>query len=60
MNQGLIFVVDGNDKERIYEAKDELMRILDEDRLRDAVLMILANKQVNNKIMKVNIFIHIS
>lgn len=45
--QGLIFVVDSNDKERIFEAKEELMRMLGEDELRDAVLLIFANKQVN-------------
>jgi len=44
--QGLIFVVDSNDKERIFEAKEELMRMLGEDELRDAVLLIFANKQV--------------
>lgn len=43
--QGLIFVVDSNDRERISEAKDELMRMLTEDELRDAVLLIFANKQ---------------
>ncbi|CAG9819439.1 unnamed protein product [Phaedon cochleariae] len=43
--QGLIFVVDSNDRERITEAKDELMRMLAEDELRDAVLLIFANKQ---------------
>ena len=44
---GLIFVVDSNDKERIGEAKDELSRMLGEDELRDAVLLVFANKQVN-------------
>ncbi|XP_022700036.1 ADP-ribosylation factor 1 isoform X1 [Varroa jacobsoni] len=43
--QGLIFVVDSNDRERIGEAKEELMRMLAEDELRDAVLLIFANKQ---------------
>lgn len=43
--QGLIFVVDSNDRERISEAKDELMRMLSEDELRDAVILIFANKQ---------------
>ncbi|KAH1003065.1 hypothetical protein HUJ05_011011 [Dendroctonus ponderosae] len=43
--RGLIFVVDSNDRERIGEAKDELMRMLAEDELRDAVLLIFANKQ---------------
>jgi small GTP-binding protein len=44
--QGLIFVVDSNDRERISEARDELMRMLSEDELRDAVLLVFANKQV--------------
>lgn len=64
--QGLIFVVDSNDKERIFEAKEELMRMLGEDELRDAVLLIFANKQVNiykhnhfYKIYNVHIFYNI-
>lgn len=43
---GLIFVVDSNDRERIGEAREELMRMLAEDELRDAVLLVFANKQV--------------
>ncbi|CAJ1072463.1 ADP-ribosylation factor 1-like [Xyrichtys novacula] len=43
--QGLIFVVDSNDRERIAEAREELMRMLAEDELRDAVLLVFANKQ---------------
>ena len=43
---GLIFVVDSNDRERITEAREELMRMLAEDELRDAVLLVFANKQV--------------
>lgn len=46
--QGLIFVVDSNDRERIGEAREELMRMLAEDELRDAVLLIFANKQVSS------------
>lgn len=42
---GLIFVVDSNDRERISEAQDELMKMLNEDELRDAVLLVFANKQ---------------
>lgn len=49
--QGLIFVVDSNDRERIGEAREELMRMLAEDELRDAVLLIFANKQVINNII---------
>lgn len=43
--QGLIFVVDSNDRERIGEAREELSRMLNEDELRDAVLLVFANKQ---------------
>ena len=43
--QGLIFVVDSNDRDRISEARDELHRMLNEDELRDAVLLVFANKQ---------------
>ncbi|CAL5326200.1 unnamed protein product [Camellia sinensis] len=43
--QGLIFVVDSNDRERILEARDELHRMLNEDELRDATLLVFANKQ---------------
>ena len=43
---GLIFVVDSNDRERVNEAREELMRMLAEEELRDAVLLIFANKQV--------------
>lgn len=44
---GLIFVVDSNDRERVNEAREELMRMLAEDELRDAVLLVFANKQVS-------------
>lgn len=43
--QGLIFVVDSNDRERIGEAREELNRMLNEDELRDAVLLVFCNKQ---------------
>ena len=43
---GLIFVVDSNDRERVQEAKDELSRMLGEDELREATLLVFANKQV--------------
>ena len=43
--QGLIFVVDSNDRERVGEARDELHRMLNEDELRDALLLVFANKQ---------------
>ncbi|VDP40997.1 unnamed protein product [Soboliphyme baturini] len=43
--EGLIFVVDSNDRERADEARKELVNMLSEDELRDAVLLIFANKQ---------------
>ncbi|CAO3691773.1 unnamed protein product [Rhizopus microsporus] len=43
--QGIIFVVDSNDRDRISEARDELQRMLNEDELRDALLLVFANKQ---------------
>ncbi|XP_071492105.1 uncharacterized protein [Diadema antillarum] len=43
--QGLIFVVDSNDRERMDEAKEELARIMGEEALKEAVLLIFANKQ---------------
>ncbi|KAI9225137.1 ADP-ribosylation factor [Blastocladiella britannica] len=43
--QGIIFVVDSADRERIGEARDELQHMLNEDELRGASLLVLANKQ---------------
>nr|AAA64266.1 ADP-ribosylation factor [Candida albicans] len=43
--QGIIFVVDSNDRDRINEAREELQSMLNEDELKDAVLLVLANKQ---------------
>ncbi|XP_076930294.1 ADP-ribosylation factor-like [Bidens hawaiensis] len=43
--QGLIFVIDSNDQDRITEARDELHRILNEDALREATILVFANKQ---------------
>jgi len=43
--EAIIFVVDANDRERITEARDELNRMLNEDELRDALLLVFANKQ---------------
>lgn len=43
--QGLIFVVDSNDRERMTESAEELTKMLSEDELKDAALLVLANKQ---------------
>mmetsp|Transcript_74134 Transcript_74134/g.103058 ORF Transcript_74134/g.103058 Transcript_74134/m.103058 type:complete len:182 (-) Transcript_74134:44-589(-) len=42
---GVIFVVDSNDKDRVANARDELHKMLAEDELRDAILLVFANKQ---------------
>ena len=42
----VIFVVDCDDRDRIAEAKKELHQMLQEEDLRDAYLLVLANKQV--------------
>ncbi|KAK2517221.1 hypothetical protein Q9233_013249 [Columba guinea] len=44
-HRGLIFVVDSNDRERVQESAEELQKMLQEDELRDAVLLVFANKQ---------------
>ncbi|KAJ3278704.1 hypothetical protein HDU76_009789, partial [Blyttiomyces sp. JEL0837] len=43
--QGIIFVIDSQDRDRILEARDELEKLLSDDELRDAALLIFANKQ---------------
>lgn len=43
--QGVIFVVDSNDRERVGEARDELQRMLNEVELEKALLLVFANKQ---------------
>ncbi|KAG0016734.1 hypothetical protein BGZ81_011070 [Podila clonocystis] len=43
--QGIIYVVDSNDRDRAGEAREELMHLLQDDELRDAVLLVFANKQ---------------
>jgi ADP-ribosylation factor protein 1 len=43
--QGLIFVVDSNDRDRAEDAKAELDKLLSEDELREATLLVFANKQ---------------
>nr|AEE63207.1 unknown [Dendroctonus ponderosae] len=42
---GIIFVVDSNDRERIAEAEQELHNMLDEEELRNSILLVFANKQ---------------
>ena len=50
--QGIIFVVDSNDRERAEDAREELHRMLNEPELSEAVLLVFANKQDLPKAMK--------
>ena len=57
----IIFVVDSNDRERVDDtsgadnsAKEELQRMLAEDELREAVLLVFSNKQDLPNAMSVN------
>ncbi|KAH7108448.1 ADP-ribosylation factor family-domain-containing protein [Auriculariales sp. MPI-PUGE-AT-0066] len=43
--QGLVFVVDSQDRDRIDEAKNELQRILGDREMKDCLLLVFANKQ---------------
>jgi len=43
--QRLVFVVDSNDRERAGEASEELQKMLREEELKDAVVLVFANKQ---------------
>merc|ERR1712154_221065 len=42
---GLIYVVDSSDRDRVEDAKEELTKMLNEDEMRDAALLVFANKQ---------------
>ena len=42
---GLIFVIDSSDSERIKDCKDELSKLLFEEKLAGCSLLIFANKQ---------------
>lgn len=43
--QGLIFVIDSNDRVRIDEARQELHRIILDREMKEALLLVFANKQ---------------
>lgn len=44
-SKAIIYVVDSNDAQRLSEAADELHKMMGEDALKDAVLLVYANKQ---------------
>ncbi|CAL8353981.1 ADP-ribosylation factor 4 [Gadus morhua] len=52
--QGLIYVVDSNDPERMKEAATELHRMLEEDELRGVAVLVMANKQDLPRAMSVS------
>ncbi|CAI4322855.1 AEH_G0007680.mRNA.1.CDS.1 [Saccharomyces cerevisiae] len=43
--EGVIFVIDSNDRSRIGEAREVMQRMLNEDELRNSVWLVFANKQ---------------
>ena len=43
--EGLIFVVDSSDRNRVDKAREELKKMLAEEDLKEVVLLVLANKQ---------------
>jgi ADP-ribosylation factor protein 6 len=43
--QGLIFVIDSSDRNRIEEARQELHRIINDREMKDSLLLVFANKQ---------------
>ena len=47
----VIFVIDSTNSERLSEAHDELAKLLDEKRLKDALILIYANKQVRQRLV---------
>ena len=44
-SDAIVYVIDSNDRDRLSEARDELHKMLDEDQLRNASLLVLCNKQ---------------
>eukprot|EP00105_Crassostrea_gigas_P022224 XP_011441665.1 PREDICTED: uncharacterized protein LOC105338306 [Crassostrea gigas] len=43
--EGLVYVVDSNDRERILESREELFGILNSDEMRGVPVVVIANKQ---------------
>ena len=43
--EGLIFVVDSNDRDRMEDAAEELKKMLAEEELKDCCVLVMANKQ---------------
>ena len=43
--EGLIFVVDSNDRDRIEDATEEFKKMIAEEELKDCAILVMANKQ---------------
>ena len=43
--EGLVYVVDSSDRERIHEAREELLGVLEEDEMFGVPVVVIANKQ---------------
>ncbi|XP_003737777.1 ADP-ribosylation factor 6 [Galendromus occidentalis] len=50
--QALIFVVDSSDRDRIDEARQELHRIISDREMKDALILVFANKQDHKDAMR--------
>ncbi len=51
---GLIFVIDSNDRDRVDDSAEELKNILAEEDLKDCVVLVMANKQDTKEAMSPN------
>eukprot|EP00746_Dinoflagellata_sp_MGD_P087986 gnl/MRDRNA2_/MRDRNA2_34855_c0_seq1.p1 gnl/MRDRNA2_/MRDRNA2_34855_c0~~gnl/MRDRNA2_/MRDRNA2_34855_c0_seq1.p1 ORF type:complete len:182 (+),score=38.80 gnl/MRDRNA2_/MRDRNA2_34855_c0_seq1:79-624(+) len=52
--QGVIFVIDSSDRDRIEDARDELFKMLADEEMTNAVLLVFANKQDLPHAMRTN------
>jgi GTPase SAR1 family protein len=50
----IIFVIDSFDRDRIDEASDEFWKLINEDELRESVILIMANKQDKEDTMSID------
>ena len=50
----VMFVVDSNDRDRLEEARDALHQAMDHDALKNAGLLVLANKQDLQVLQSIN------
>jgi ADP-ribosylation factor family len=51
MFQAIIYVVASSDKDRISTSADEFHAILSEEELKDALILVYANKQVRSNML---------